>query len=484
MTKLKKLAGETVLYGFGSILPRMLNFLLVPLHTHNLFSADEYGVLTKLMAFVAFINVVFTFGMETAFFRFANKPEADVKKVFNLAQTCVLIISLPLSILFIVLSVPLSVWFHVGNHPEFITWLTLIMLTDAVVAIPFARLRQEKKALQFAMVKIINVLILLGLNWYFLKISYNPAINIGYVFLANLIANTFFLIYFLKTLFSWRPTVDKTISPVMLRYAYPVMLTGVAGMTNEMFSRTMLDEWLPKNFYSGMTTAGAMGIFGACYKFAVLMNLGIQAFRYAAEPFFFSNAGDKNSPALFARVNHYFIITGCVVFLGISLNLDIFQLLIGTDFRAGISIVPILLMAYLFLGIYYNFSVWFKLTDKTYYGTIITIGGVIITVVGNYYLIPVAGYTGSSWAALLCYAFMAISCYLIGQKYFPVPYQIANGIGYLFFTTVLVYVIQPISFFNQWLDTSFHLVVMSVYMVGIYFIERKGWIELPIKTPH
>ena len=320
MSKLKKLAGETSLYGVGSILPRMLSFLLVPLYTHNLFSTAEYGVLTKLMAFVAFIKVVFTFGMETAFFRFANKPEADVKKVFHLAQTCVLLISVPLSVLFIVLSAPLSAWFHVGNHPEFIVWLTLIMLTDAIVAIPFARLRQEKKALQFSMVKIINVIILLGLNWYFLKLSYNPAINIGYVFLANLVANAFFLIYFLKTLLSWRPLFDKTISPVMLRYAYPVMLTGVAGMTNEMFSRTMLDEWLPKKFYNGITTQAAMGIFGACYKFAVLMNLGIQAFRYAAEPFFFSNAGNKNSPALFARVNHYFIITGCVVFLGISIN--------------------------------------------------------------------------------------------------------------------------------------------------------------------
>ena len=297
MSKLKQLAGETVLYGLGSILPRMLNFLLVPLHTIDVFSRAEYGVVTKLYAFVAFVNIVFMFGMETAFFRFASKPSADTKRIFNLAQTSVLLISGPLSILFILLSSPIASYLDISDHPEFVTWLTLVMLTDAVVAIPFARLRLEKKAVQFASAKIINVLLLLVLNYYFLKISYDPAINVGYVFLANLIANSFFLIFFLRTLLSWRPAYDKDISPVMLQYAYPVMLTGVAGMTNEMFSRLTLEWWLPDNFYNSLTKKDALGIFGACYKFAVLMNLGIQAFRYAAEPFFFSNAVDKTHPS-------------------------------------------------------------------------------------------------------------------------------------------------------------------------------------------
>jgi O-antigen/teichoic acid export membrane protein len=478
MSKLKSLAGETVLYGLGSILPRMLNFLLVFLHTKNMFSPEEYGVFTKLMAWVAFINVVFTFGMETAFFRFATKPGSDAKKVFNLAQTCVLLVSVPLSILFIALASPISGALDVTNHSQFIIWLVVIMLMDAAVAIPFAKLRLEKKALQFALAKIVNVIILIGLNFYFLKLAYDPAINIGYVFLANLIANSFFILFFLKTLLSWRPQFDKEISPVMLSYAYPVMLTGVAGVTNEMFSRQMLETWLPPNFYGTVTNKAAMGIFGACYKFAVLMNLGIQAFRYAAEPFFFSNASDKNSPALFAKINHYFVITCCIVLLGISINLDILQFLIGTDFRSGISIVPILLLAYLFLGVYYNFSVWFKLTDKTYFGTIITAGGALITVAGNYFLIPIAGYTGSSWAALLCYSFMAVACYFFGQKYFPVPYQIAQGLGYVIATVVLVYVVQAIAIPNQWLATSFHTIVSMVFVGVVYLIERKSLRQL------
>ena len=312
MSKLKQLAGETVLYGLGSILPRMLNFLLVTLHT-DIFSRAEYGEVTKLYAFVAFINIVFTFGMETAFFRFASRPGVDHKRIFNLAQTSVLLISIPLSILFILFSSSIASSMDVGQHPEFITWLTLVMLTDAVVAIPFARLRLEKKAMQFASAKIISVLILLILNYYLLKINYNPTINVGYVFLSNLIANSFFILFFLRTLLSWRPVYDREISPIMLGYAYPVMLTGVAGMTNEMFSRLTLEWWLPDNFYGMLSKKDALGVFGACYKFAVLMNLGIQAFRYAAEPFFFSNASDKKSPELFAKINHYFVITCCIV---------------------------------------------------------------------------------------------------------------------------------------------------------------------------
>ncbi|MCX8491808.1 MAG: polysaccharide biosynthesis C-terminal domain-containing protein [Cyclobacteriaceae bacterium] len=473
MSKIKILAGETVLYGFGSIVPRMLNFFLLTPHT-NIFSLSEYGSVTKLYAFVAFVNIVFMFGMETAFFRFANKPNANTTRIFNLTQTCVVLISIPLTLLCIVFSSPIAAYMDVATHPEFITWLSLVMLTDALVAIPFARLRLEKKAFQFASAKIINVVILLGLNLYFLKISYDPSINIGYVFLANLIANTFFVLFFLKTLIAWRPVFDKEISPEMLHYAYPVMLTGVAGTTNEMFSRLSLDWWLPTDFYKPISNQAAVGVFGACYKFAVLMNLGIQAFRYAAEPFFFSQAADKNSPALFAKVNHYFVIVGCIVFLGISINLDIFQLLIGTDFRSGISIVPILLMAYLLLGVYYNFSVWFKLTDKTYYGTLITVGGAALTVGANFLLIPIMGYTGSSWAALLCYAFMAACCYLLGQKYFPIPYRLGTSLGYLICTIVITYAVQAVTLPNQWITSIFHGLVIISFVGAVYFFERSG----------
>lgn len=473
MSKIKKLAGQTVLYGMGSILPRMLNFLLVPLHTINAYSREEYGVVTQLMAIVAVVNVVFMFGMETTFFRFSNKEGADRKKIFNIAQTVIMMISVPLSALFIVLASPIASSLDIANHPEFITYLTLIMLIDALVAIPFAQLRLTNQALKFATLKIINVLIIIALNFYFLKVIYDPSVNVGYVFIANLIANSFFILFFLKELINWRPALDKEMTQVMLRYSYPVMLTGVAGMFNEMFSRFTLDWWLPENFYANQTKKEALGVFGACYKFAVFMNLGIQAFRYAAEPFFFSNARDKNSPQLFARVNHYFIITCCAVLLAISINLDILKHLIGKEYWPGLPVVPILLLAYLFLGIYYNFTVWFKLTDKTQYGTMITVGGAIVTLVANYLLIPLFGYMGSSWAALLCYFLMAMVCYLIGQKFHPIPYAIGKGLAYIIVTMGVVVAVSYVVIESLWLSISFHGGVMAVFIIAIYFLERR-----------
>lgn len=473
MNPLKKLAGQTVLYGMGSILPRMLNFLLVPLHTVNAFSREEYGVVTKLMAIVAVVNVVFMFGMETTFFRFATKDNADRKKIFNIAQSVIMIITVPASALFIIFSSPIASSLNIAGHPEFIIYLTLVMLIDALVAIPFAQLRLTNQPLKFASLKIINVLIIVGLNWYFLKVIYDPAINVGYVFIANLAANSFFILFFLKELFNWRPALDNELTPAMMRYAFPIMITGIAGMYNEMFSRVTLEYWLPENFYLTLNRQQAVGVFGACYKFAVFMSLGIQAFRYAAEPFFFSNAASKNSPQLFARVNHYFIITCCAVLLAISINLDILKYFIGKEYWIGLPVVPILLLAYLFLGIYYNLTVWFKLTDKTQYGTYITIGGAIITLAANYLLIPLFGYMGSSWAALLCYFSMAAACYFIGQKFYPIPYAIWKGLAYIVLTMGIVAVVNTVVIDNVWLSVSFHAGVMAAFVITVYFVERR-----------
>ncbi len=473
MSKLKTLAGETVLYGLGTILPRMLNFLLVPLHTY-IFSREEYGAVTKLYALVGFVNIVYMFGMETAFFRFATKPGSNAKQIFNLAQSIVIYISLPLTILLIALAPQISNALGVGTHPEYIIWLGVVMLMDALVAIPFARLRLEKKAVQFSIAKITNVTIVLALTYYFLVMRYDPIIGIGYVFMVNALANGFFVLFFLKTLFSWRPAFDKQISGEMFRYAYPVMLTGAAGMTNEMFSRLTLDWWLPDQFYPHLSKEAALGIFGACYKYAVLMNLGIQAFRFAAEPFFFSHAADKNSPTLFAKVNHYFLITCCIFLLTVSINLDILKYFIGENFREGLSIAPILLLAYLFLGIYYNFSVWFKLKDKTYYGTWITLGGAFITIGANYILIPHLGFTGSAWAALLCYFSMTVACFITGQKYYPIPYKITQGLAYIILTVTLVYAVNLMSISDQIMATTFHSLVILIFVGIIYLLERKN----------
>jgi len=476
MSKIKRLAGDTVLYGLGSIVPRFLNFLLIRIHTEVL-NPEEYGIITDVLAMVAFLNVIYSFGMETAYFRFATKPGADEKHVFNLAQTVVLAISVFVSLLLIVFALPLSDEFGFGRaHVSYMYGIVGIMLLDAVVMIPFARLRFQRKALLFAVGRFINILILVGLNIYFLRVIYNPEIGFAYVFLANLLANLFFIPFFWRVLVSWRPAYDRVVSREMFRYAYPVMLTGLAGMTNETFSRKTLKYWLPEGFYAGRSNSYVLGIFGAVYKFAVLMNLAVQAFRYAAEPFFFSNAADKNSPELFARINHYFIVVCCVILLGVGINLDVLKLffLPNPAYWEGLTVVPVLLLGYLFLGVYYNFTVWFKLTDRTYFGTILTAGGAVITIAANYMLIPVAGYMGSSWATLLCYFTMAAACYWFGQKYYPIPYAIGKGLAYIVITTGLVYAVREIRIESMWLALAFHAVVMLIYLLILYFVERRG----------
>jgi O-antigen/teichoic acid export membrane protein len=472
MSKIKRLAGETVLYGLGSIVPKFLNFLLVRLHT-GVFPPDEYGVFTKLFAYVAVINIIFTFGMETAYFRFATKPGADERKIFNITQSIVLFISLSLSTLFIVGAEPIANVLEIQGSTNLVIMLVAIMFLDAIVAIPFARLRLKKKALVFAAAKLINISIIIMLNIYFLKVAYDPAVGIDYVVIANLVANVSYLFFFTKSLLSWRPSFDREISPTILTYAYPVMLTGLAGMTNETFSRQTLDWWLPDNFYPGQTSEYALGIFGACYKYGMLMNLVVQAFRYAAEPFFFSNAADKSSPTLFATVNHYFVIACCILLLGVCINLDILQYFLGKEeYRQGLYIVPILLLGFLFLGVYYNMSVWVKLTDRTYFGTIITVCGAFITITANYILIPIAGYWGSSWATFLCYFSMTLLCYFYGQKYYPIPYNVGKSAAYIVVTIAIVYLVNSITFDNQWIATAFHGVVILAYLLVIYLLER------------
>ncbi|MBS1505252.1 MAG: polysaccharide biosynthesis C-terminal domain-containing protein [Bacteroidetes bacterium] len=473
-SKLKKLAGETALYGLGNMVPRLLNFFLFPIHT-AFFHPAEYGVFTKLMSVVGVLNIVYTFGMETAYFRFSTKPNADEGRIFNLAQTAVVSISTTFSLSFILFASFFAEELGIQGHEDYVIWLSLIMLIDNAVSIPFARLRLQKKPIQFAFFRISNVVILTGLNLYFLYIAFDPAVGIAYIFIANLIANSFYLIFFFKTLIRWKPMYDKEIFPSLVTYSYPVMLMGLAAMTNEFFSRLALEKWLPPDFYPGKSAAYALGVFGGCYKLSVFMNLAIQAFRMAGEPFFFSQSSDHNSPQLFAKVNHYFVIVCCVIFLAVSINLDVLKhLLRNPEYWEGLTIVPPLLLGYFFLGIYYNFSIWFKLTDKTYFGTLITIGGALLTVVFNLILIPIAGYYGSSIATLLVYGSMMIACYWFGQKYYPIPYKVLTDSAYIIATAILIYGVNSVVIKSLWVSVPVHLLVIAAFLGVVYKFEWKN----------
>lgn len=477
-SKIRQLAGQTMLYGLGNMLPRLLNFLLIRPQITAFNDPEKFGVLTNILSFTALLNIVYSFGMETAFFRFASKPGADAKRVFNIAQTVVTGLSLLLTVLLFLSTDFLTDLMEVPQK-SLIVYMIFILLVDNLTIIPFARLRLENKALLFALYKIINVLVLVGLNLYFLYIIYDPAVGAGYVLIANLIANCFYLFFFAKDLFRWRPVFDKELSYAMFSYAYPVMLTGLAAMMNEFFSRGLLTKLLPPGFYPGRTSQYALGVFGACYKFSVLMNLGIQAFRMGAEPFFFSQAKEKNSPRLFALINHYFIIAGCVLMLAVALNTDLLCLLFipQKEYWEGLSIVPPLLLGYLFLGVYYNFTVWFKLTDKTYFGTYITVGGAVLTVVLNYLFIPLWGYSGSSWATPIVYGAMMAACYWLGQKYYPIPYFVFSGMVYITLSFLLIYIVKTIPFSNAVCSASFSVAVILLFAATAWMVERKRGLQ-------
>ena len=490
MSQLKKLFGDTAIYGVSSIFGRAINFLLVPLYT-NVFAPEEYGVVTELYAYVAFLMVMYLYGVETTFFRFATKHE-DQDKFYNLSVTNALIISLLMSGTIILSSDWLGNSLPYTDASKYIIWLALILAFDTLVAVPFVRLRLERKAKQFAVFKISNIFVNIGLNLFFLifcpfwlklhpnssrliQLIYDPSFGVGYVFLSNLIATGFTVFLFLPYWIRYRIQFDQEKWKEMFRYATPLVIIGLAGVTNEMLSRALLRHWLPKGFYTGYTNMTVLGIFGACYKLSMLMNLSVQSFRYAYEPFFFSKSNDKKSPELFAKVMNAFIIYGCLAFIIISLILpEVAPLVLRkTDYLQALHIVPILLFAGLLLGIFYNLSIWYKLTDKTINGAYITVFGAILTIAINWILIPIMGYEGSALTALIAYFIMVIISYAWGQKNYYVPYQLNKGLMYLTYSGTFVAIIY---YLNLQTATKyfFGLSALVLFIILALIMERSG----------
>ncbi|MDQ3291917.1 MAG: polysaccharide biosynthesis C-terminal domain-containing protein [Bacteroidota bacterium] len=491
MSVAKKLVGQTAAYGLSSIIGRTLNFLLFPLYL-GIFAPEDYGVINGLYAYVGFFNILFAFGLETAYFRFANQPGADQQALFNRVLSFLIFSSILLTGLILLFINPISELIDFPDQQLFISWLAVILAVDAIVSIPFARLRLENKAGKFAAIKMINVLITVLANVFIYWFCYNvyqenflaelkpviakiyfPEWKLGYIFLINLIANLLLIPLLWREFSSLRFSLDFSFMKPMLRYSYPIMLMGFAGIVNELLDRILLLKLLPDNFYPNLTSKGALGVYGGCYKLATFMTLAIQAFRYAGEPFFFSQAKEKNSATTFALVTKWFVIVCAFIFLFISVNLEDFKFLLRRpSYYQGMGVIPILLLANLFLGVYYNLSAWFKLTDKTYFGTLISFGGAGITILLNVLLIPVLGYMGCAWATLACYFSMALACYLFGQKYYPIPYPVKTIAGYLVLAIGLIVIAKYINISDFILRHIFHLGLCGVYLLLIFILEK------------
>jgi len=443
-----------------------MNFVLVPLHT-NILETKSYSDNTTFYVYAAFFNVLLTYGLETAFFRFFNKSE-EKNKVFSTAFITLITTSTLFLIGSLIFNKELALLFNL--KPIYFNLLISILVLDTIVVIPFAYLRASKKPIKFAVIKFSNILIYVLLNVFFLwaipkyNIAYPGYVKkdiVIYIFIANLVAScatlVFLLPYFFKVKFQFSISIFKQ----LLNYGIPVMVAGVAYVINENFDKWLLPELLGKSIN---------GAYSGCYKIAVFMTIFIQAFRLGAEPFFFNHAKADNAKETYAIIMKYFVVFGSAMLLFIIAYLDIFKTLIVRDqsYWVAIKIVPIVLLANLFLGIYFNLAIWYKLTDKTRYGMYLSIIGALITIAFNGIMIQKIGFIASAWATLLAYGVMMILSYLLGKKHYPVPYNIKSILSYLCVAIGLSLIALQTQG-NYYINTALVLVFLTL----IFVLEKK-----------
>lgn len=483
MSSIKKLAGQTLWYGLSNVAARFLNYLLTFLHV-RLFDTSEFGDVSIFYANAALLNILFTYGMETAYFRFVQQ-EKTKGAVYSTGFVSLFITTILLSSLLIFYRGPIADLVNIPNNPEWITWLSLILAADTLAALPFAILRQQNRPRKYASVKIANILLTIGLQifFFFLYPKWSgKEVDISYVFLSNLIASIATLVFLWKELSLVKWNFHPGLWKEMMVYALPLIVVGFGGMINETIDRQLL-----LRFYEGTVeeAKSAVGIYSANYKLAILIVLFIQAFRMGAEPFFFQQSVDKNAPKTYARVMKFFVLACCLCFLFIVLFLDVWKSLINAkhpEYGYGIMVVPILALSKVFLGIYYNLSIWYKLTDKNMYGALITIIGAAITVGVNIILIPYIGYFGSAVATFLCYTFMMVSSYVLGQKYYPIPYAWRKLVAYIAIAILLFGLHLGVSTFTDsaWIIHSAGVGLFILFGWFVLKVEHKEFRRMPV----
>lgn len=481
MNSFKKLVGDTAIYGMSSIIGRFINWWLVPYYSH-IFLTAEYGVVTNLYSYMAFLLVILTYGMETGFFRYASQHE-NKGNVYSSALLSLFATSVGFLLVALTFSDTIAGWMNYQNHPEYIQWIAIILALDSVTAIPFAKLRIESKAIKFATLKLINIAANIFFNVFFLSICpallksnpdswvnmiYNPNIGVGYVFISNLIASALNFVLLIPEM-RIKLRFDNRLLKEMIWYSFPILIVGVAGMVNQNIDKILMPELIPPS----QDPLSQLGIYGANYKLAVLMNMFIQAFRYAFEPFFFSQVKSEDNKRGYAIIMKYFVIFGLVIFLGICLYIDVVKMIIEQRYHSGLKVVPIVLMANLFLGIYYTLSLWYKLTDKTRFGAYFAIVGALISLVLNIAFIPKYGYMASAYAVLICFIVMSVLSYSFGQKYFPVNYPIKR-IGLYFLVALVIYSASKILALSpSVLMYVVHTLLFTSFLVLVFLLEKK-----------
>lgn len=464
MSLIKKLVGQTAVYGLSSMVGRLLNYLLTPILT-NYFAPEAFGINTEFYSYISFLNVIFTYGMETAYFRFCKQQ--DEGPIYNTGNSLLLFSSILFSSILFLFTPYINSKLHYEQYPYLVACMIGILIFDTLTTLPFARLRYEGKALQYAVLRLLSIGVNIGSTLLMIVVApkhpewfgklYQPSIGIGYVFISNLLGSAVVFVYFIPNLVRHIRWPKKEIVQTILPYALPLVVIGFAGMINETFDRLILN-YLIDDVHEAKTQ---IGIYGACYKLSIIITLFIQAFRMAAEPFFFQHADKADAPKLYARVMYFFVAFCLVILFGTLFFMDTLQHFIGVKYRVGLKVVPILLVANLCLGIYYNLSIWYKLTNKTLAGSYITLFGAAITLLINFTFIPQYGYVASAWATLVCYAAMMFVSYYFGQKNYPIPYPVGK-MGLLVAVWLALYAIA-------------HYLVAGVYSVhGLWAYHGAG----------
>lgn len=474
---IKKLLGQTAVYGLSSIVGRLLNYLLVPLYTQVFADPSDYGVVSELYAWVAFLIVFLTFGMETAFFRFLQDHE-DKDKVFLNGFLTVIGVNVLFFCSLLYFNQDIANVMLYPGHNEYIILLGAIVAIDSITALPLAKLRAENKALKFASIQFASIGVNIGLNLFFMLYLFDPTRpeeGVLFILFANLIASLVKPLLLYRDFLSIKFSFDLQLAKEMLVYSIPLVIAGFAGIINETLDRILLKHIT----YDGLNPASLnfaeeqVGIYSACYKLAMLVTILLQAYRYAAEPFFFAQMKSEDKNKVYAKVMNYFVATVCLVFLVVSLNIDIFKHFIRNEaYWSGLGVVPILLLANVFLGIYYNQSIWYKMSGQTRFGAYIAIVGATLTILINVVFIPEYGFYACAWATLVVYAFQMIASYYLGQRYYPIQYNLRKFFLYFGGALLLFVIAKLMQIDGVYTRLFFHNTLIIIYLVIVFSVEK------------
>ena len=466
MGKLKTIFKDTAIYGLSSIVGRFLNYLLVPLYTAKFSAASGgYGIITNIYAYVALAMVLLTFGMETTYFRFTNKTHTDSETVYSTTLISVGTVSLLFTVLVLLLLSPISQLMGYGEHPDYVGVMAVTVAIDAFLCIPFAHLRQQKKALKFAALKLLNIVMSILLNvFYFVWMNGN---DVGYVFYINLFCTAMLAVCLITEYTGFRWRLDSKLLRIMLSYSWPILVLGIAGILNQ-----TADKMLFPYIYQGADMREQLGIYGACSKIAMIMAMITQAFRFAYEPIVFAGVKDKDQHEMYTQAMKYFVIFTLLAFLLVVGYMDILKYIVrNQDYWVGLKVVPIVMAAEIMMGIYFNLSFWYKLIDKTIWGAVFSGIGCLVLLVVNIVFVPRYGYMACAWGGFAGYGVAMLASYFVGQKYYPLAYPLKEIGMYVVIAVVLtmamykVHEDQPI-----WLSLTVNTLLILIFVA--YIVQR------------